>query len=188
MPKLSNYQKDLKRYRNLTHQYLDGIWKISSKRNQSRNNMYQWLALQMGMTREEAHISKFDISKCRKAISILRFKYIQLYGRDLFIRQEVKKTDMFFTETELNIEKHKFKIVIYCKSKTLTDEDVIENIATPLKSVEEILSNDNLTTALPFRPTLENIAKWLCEKFITAYKVEISQENSYKAIYEELPE
>lgn len=102
MPKLTRYKKDLFKYRNRVHTYLDKIWLASSKKYYARNTMYNWLSIQMGLTREETHISKFDISKCLKAIKILRPKYIQMYGQDLNFKElemkiQVKGTEIFET-------------------------------------------------------------------------------------------
>lgn len=188
MPKLTNYQKDLRRYRNLTHKYLDGIWSVSCHKGKARNNMYSWLAIQMGMTRDEAHVSKFDIAKCRKAISILKPKYIQLFGHDLFIKQEVKDSDMYYTQKTFRTENNNFVITIYCKNKLLNDDCIVENIDVTQKTLIEILSEKDLTKVLPFNPTLENIAKWIYDKIITAYKVKVEQIDNYIAIYEETEE
>ena len=44
--------------------------------------MYKWLSIQMGLPEGRTHIRFFNKEDCLKAISILKPKYIQLYGCD----------------------------------------------------------------------------------------------------------
>lgn len=75
--------KNLNHYKNTVHLYLDGIWGMSSKPGRARTSMYKWLAIQMNISEEDAHVSKFTRAQCRKAISILRPKYIAINGKDI---------------------------------------------------------------------------------------------------------
>lgn len=75
--------KTLKYYKNEVHRYLDGIWIVGSSKRRARSAVYSWLATQMKLTEEEAHVAKFNKKQCQEAIKILRPKYIQLYGKDL---------------------------------------------------------------------------------------------------------
>ena len=65
------------------HQYLDGIWILSNKKNKARTSMYKWLAVQMNIPRSKCHVRYFNKEQCKEAIKILRPKYIQITGHDL---------------------------------------------------------------------------------------------------------
>ena len=54
--------------------------------------MYDWLAIQMNLSKNKTHVSKFNREQCRQAIKILRPKYIQLFGHDLLYKRKEKKT------------------------------------------------------------------------------------------------
>lgn len=82
--------KNVKHYRYTVHLYLDAIWKISSKKQKARTSMYKWLAIQMDLPIEETHVAKFTRQQCKKAIKILRNKYIQLYENDLPYKRKEK--------------------------------------------------------------------------------------------------
>ena len=75
--------KNLKHYRHTIHLYLDAIWKIGKSNKKARTVMYNWLSVQMNLPKNKTHASLFNREQCRKAIKILRTKYIELYGHDL---------------------------------------------------------------------------------------------------------
>ena len=53
--------------------------------------MYKWLAAQMNLPSEITHVSMFNRDQCKQAIKILRPKYIQLFGHDLFYKRKENK-------------------------------------------------------------------------------------------------
>ena len=82
--------KNVKHYRHTVHLYLDAIWQASSSKKRARTSMYNWLATQMNISEEECHVSKFSRDQCKKAIKILRPKYMVLFGKDLDFRKKEK--------------------------------------------------------------------------------------------------
>lgn len=61
--------------------------------------MYDWLAIQMNLSKNKTHVSKFNREQCRQAIKILRPKYIQLFGHDLLYKRKEKKIMQSKTKT-----------------------------------------------------------------------------------------
>lgn len=49
------------------HKSLDAIWQFGYM---SRTQAYHWLAAQMGLNRQDCHISYFGIDACRKVVRI----------------------------------------------------------------------------------------------------------------------
>lgn len=80
--------KNTQHYRHTVHRYLDSIWKVSNKRRNARSTMYSWLSTQMDLPEEETHVAKFTRNQCKQAIKILRPKYIELFGEDLYYKKE----------------------------------------------------------------------------------------------------
>lgn|GEM_PF-1633466 len=59
---------DTKRARITAHNVFDRIWKDKYMR---RGDAYAWMAEQMGMEKDEAHIGRFDMEQCEKLIAIV---------------------------------------------------------------------------------------------------------------------
>ena len=60
--------KEVRLLRRKAHNVLDEIWK--SKKMQ-RKEVYQWLAIKLGINYEDCHIGLFDMELCQKVIDIV---------------------------------------------------------------------------------------------------------------------
>ena len=81
---------ELARMKKEVHKYLDAIWLVSSHKKSARTAMYNWLAIQMNLEREETHISLFTLEQCKKALTILKPRYKQMYGRNNIPKEKKK--------------------------------------------------------------------------------------------------
>lgn len=193
MPRITQYKKQLYKARNDVHKYLDGIWLISSKPGKARKSMYTWLGTQLGVSEEDAHVSKFDLSTCRKAIEILRPKFIQLHGYDIceeglqmyYLRKPFNIKGTLSFQNDDNIYTYELKVEIYCKNKTLNNEGMIQDYDDIRSAVIEKLNGKYINDVFTLNPTYENIARWICEQIMTAYKVKVIDEFGNEVIYEE---
>lgn len=66
---------DTRKARGEAHAAFDPLWKHVAQRDdialgRARNRGYRFLAEQMGMSREDCHISHMDVALCRKVIEI----------------------------------------------------------------------------------------------------------------------
>ena len=52
------------------------------------------------------------------------------------------------------------------------------------RDIEGRLDHRNLNEVLPFNPTAENIARWICDNVPNAYKVEVWESENNMAAYE----
>lgn len=52
------------------------------------------------------------------------------------------------------------------------------------QAVEKQLDHNNLNDILPFNPTAENIACWICNQVPHCFKVEVKESEGNTAIYE----
>lgn len=83
-----------------------------------------------------------------------------------------------------NLHGHNGIITIYCKTKELNNEGMVIDFQQIKKIVKESLDHKNLNETLPFQPTAENIARWLCMQIPCCYKVSLQESEGNIAIYE----
>jgi ssDNA-binding Zn-finger/Zn-ribbon topoisomerase 1 len=64
--------KETKQARMDAHEAFDQLWKGASKagRKSARGNAYRWLREQLGLTKEQCHIGRFDKAMCLKVIEL----------------------------------------------------------------------------------------------------------------------
>lgn len=55
----------------MCHALLDPMWKGKPKAHKKRNDLYRWLAGEMGILLEDCHFGYFDIHQLRQAYQIL---------------------------------------------------------------------------------------------------------------------
>mgnify|MGYP001578888311 CR=1 FL=1 len=60
---------DLRWKRMLAHEAFDALWKTKQK---TRNEVYRWLAGQLGINVKHCHIGGFDIDMCDKVIRLCK--------------------------------------------------------------------------------------------------------------------
>ena len=79
---------------------------------------------------------------------------------------------------------HNWIITICCQSKELDENGMVEDFSSIKRLIKNKLDHKNLNEVLPFNPTAENIARWICEQIPTCYKVEVQESENNTAIYE----
>lgn len=161
--------------------------------------MYKILANKMGLTLEETHVKYFNRAQCQKAIQILRPMYIQVYGKDLEYKKKEKnmyysqKTfkitvsrNINYKETQENEDLgwHPLSVTVFCKAKTLNADKMVIDYREVEQMLEESLHGQFLNDRFSENPTLETLAKWVCDNVVPCYKVTVSV-NNMSATYEE---
>lgn len=79
---------------------------------------------------------------------------------------------------------HNWIITIYCRSKELNADGMVIDFTHIKSMVKEKLDHQNLNEILPFNPTAENIAHWICQQIPNCYKVEVEESQNNTAVYE----
>ena len=79
---------------------------------------------------------------------------------------------------------HNWIVIVHCKSMELNDDGMVTDFTMIKKNIMSRIDHKNLNEVLPFSPTAENIAKWICDETENCYKVEIWESENNKAIYE----
>ena len=79
---------------------------------------------------------------------------------------------------------HNWIITVYCRSARLNSEGMVVDFTRIKEVVTEKLDHQNLNEVLPFNPTAENIARWVCKQSPQCYKVEVQESEGNIVIYE----
>ena len=83
-----------------------------------------------------------------------------------------------------NLHGHNWIVVVYCKAKELNESGMVCDFAHIKKIIHDRLDHQYLNDILPFNPTAENMAKWICEQVENCYKVSVQESEGNIAIYE----
>ena len=79
---------------------------------------------------------------------------------------------------------HNWIITVYCQSKELNADGMVFDFSHVKQAIKKKLDHQNLNEVLPFNPTAENIAHWVCEQLPNCFKVEVQESAGNMAIYE----
>ena len=83
-----------------------------------------------------------------------------------------------------NLHGHNWIVTIYCRAKELNEDGMVTDFSHIKQLVKDQLDHKNLNEVLPFNPTAENIARWVCEQVPHCFKVEVQESEGNTAIYE----
>lgn len=87
-----------------------------------------------------------------------------------------------------NLHGHNWIVTVYCKSKTLNENGMVEDFTNIKKMIHDKLDHQYINEVPELQginPTAENIAKWIYEQIVTCYKVTVQESEGNIATYEE---
>ena len=79
---------------------------------------------------------------------------------------------------------HNWIITVHCKSERLNPEGMVEDFTVIKRHITGLLDHANFNDVLPFNPTAENIARWVCEQIPTCWRVDVQESEGNIASYE----
>ena len=79
---------------------------------------------------------------------------------------------------------HNWLITVWCKARELNQDGMVVDFTEVKKRIHGYLDHGNLNELLPFNPTAENIARWVCDQIDTCYRVEVQESEGNLAVYE----
>ena len=82
-----------------------------------------------------------------------------------------------------NLHGHNWIIKVFCKSEELNNDGMVIDFKHIKEKIHSKLDHGNFNELLPFNPTAENIAKWICEQVPYCYKVEVQESEGNIATY-----
>ncbi|MCD7930848.1 MAG: 6-carboxytetrahydropterin synthase QueD [Tannerellaceae bacterium] len=79
---------------------------------------------------------------------------------------------------------HNWVITVWCRSEKLNEDGMVMDFAHVKALINEKLDHKNLNDVLPFNPTAENLARWICDQIPACYKVIVEESENNMAWYE----
>ncbi len=80
---------------------------------------------------------------------------------------------------------HNWLITICCRARELNEEGMVADFTHIKEQIAGTLDHACLNDVLPFNPTAENIARWICDSIPTCYRVEVQESAGNVAVYEQ---
>ena len=83
-----------------------------------------------------------------------------------------------------NLHGHNWIVTVWCRSQTLNQVGMVMDFTHIKREVQDKLDHKCLNDVVPFNPTAENIAKWVCEQIPNCYRVSVQESEGNVATYE----
>ncbi len=79
---------------------------------------------------------------------------------------------------------HNWVITVHCRAAELNSNGMVTDFTDIKRLMHDRLDHACLNDVLPFNPTAENIARWICETVPNCYRVEVQESEGNTAAYE----
>ena len=79
---------------------------------------------------------------------------------------------------------HNWVVTIHCKARELDENGMVVDFTHIKNKIADRLDHANLNEILPFNPTAENMARWICDQIPQAYRVDVVESQNNEASYE----
>jgi len=79
---------------------------------------------------------------------------------------------------------HNWIVTVYCKARELNANGMVTDFSHIKSVISERLDHQCLNDVLPFNPTAENIARYLCENIENCYRVDVQESIGNTASYQ----
>lgn len=79
---------------------------------------------------------------------------------------------------------HNWIVTVHCKARELNPDGMVADFTKLKERIHDYLDHGNFNELLPFNPTAENIARWICDQTEHCYRVEVQESEGNTAVYE----
>lgn len=79
---------------------------------------------------------------------------------------------------------HNWLVTVHCRAAELNANGMVTDFTDIKRIVSERLDHRCLNDTLPFNPTAENIARWICDNVENCYRVDVRESDGNTASYE----
>ena len=78
---------------------------------------------------------------------------------------------------------HNWLVTVHCKAKELNAEGMVVDFKHIKDKIHGYLDHGDFNELLPFNPTDENLARWICEQVANCYRVDVEESRDNKVTY-----
>ena len=82
------------------------------------------------------------------------------------------------------IHGHNWIVTVHCRAKQLNDAGMVTDFTHIKQNISDKLDHKLINDVLPFNPTAENMARWICENVPNCYRVDVQESEGNVASYE----
>lgn len=78
---------------------------------------------------------------------------------------------------------HNWVITVHCRAEQLDENGMVTDFTDIKRTVMGKLDHAYLNDVVPFNPTAENLARWICENVPNCYRVDVQESEGNIASY-----
>lgn len=78
---------------------------------------------------------------------------------------------------------HNWQVCVYCESEELDQDGLVVDFLEIERRIHGYLDHQDLNEMLPFNPSAENLARWICEQIPHCYRVDVVESQGNEASY-----
>ena len=133
------------------------------------------------IVREEVYIPTYfcNFAPVKYHISL----YIMYYVKKRMEIAGCHQLDLPYESKCRNMHGHNWVVTVYCKSKTLNACGMVVDFKHIKDKIHGYLDHGNFNELLPFNPTAENLAFWICSQIAECYRVDVEESSGNSATY-----
>lgn len=88
-----------------------------------------------------------------------------------------------YTSKCSNLHGHNWIITVTCQAEELNENGMVEDFSEIKARITSQLDHANLNEVLPFNPTAENIARWICDQIPSCIRVDVQESEGNTASF-----